>query len=80
MWYNIYGDTVNKQEIKDYANRWKEVHRIEVEEQKAASLDERWKQLNNILCLAISMGLSLTKEKKEDEDVLSRWKCLHSLQ
>lgn len=74
------GDIVNKQEMQNYANRWKEVHLVEIEEKKSVSIDERWKQLNNILSLAISMGVHFAKEQKEDEYVSSKWKSLHKLQ
>lgn len=62
---------MDKQLVKEYRDRWEAVAAIELEEQRSASVDQRWRQLNAILQLA--RGLGLSPAKPDDETVYRRW-------
>src|SRR5436309_2317200 len=43
--------------IRAYRDRWRAVEAIEIAEQRAATVEQRWRQLNAIVGLAIGLGL-----------------------
>ncbi|MBN1889933.1 MAG: hypothetical protein JW850_18200 [Thermoflexales bacterium] len=58
--------------VKHFRDRWQAVAAVELEEQRAASVELRWQQLNALLQIAI--GLELPLDKRDDEDsVRRRW-------
>ncbi|HUF38036.1 MAG TPA: hypothetical protein VMN57_05895 [Anaerolineales bacterium] len=58
--------------IREYRDRWRVVEAFELEEQRSATLDDRWRQLNGIIGLAIGLGLDLSADDSEFE-VYRRW-------
>jgi hypothetical protein len=48
---------MDRQLAKQFRDRWQAVAAVELEEQRAASVGLRWKQLNAIWQLALGMGL-----------------------
>ncbi len=63
---------MDKQSAQAFRNRWKAVEMVETEEQRAASIAQRWRQLNAIFRLAAGLGLPAT-EQDDDEIVYRRW-------
>jgi len=47
----------DKKLVREFRDRWKAVAAVEAEEQKTASIELRWQQLNSILRMAIGLGL-----------------------
>lgn len=63
----------NEKLMREFRDRWQAIEAIEVEEQKSASLELRWLQLNSILRMAIGLGLPLTNSIEDDLVVYQRW-------
>ncbi len=57
---------------KQFRDRWQAVAAVELEEQRAASVGLRWKQLNAIWQLALGMGLRPEPDETESL-VRERW-------
>jgi hypothetical protein len=55
-----------------YRARWQAVAEIELQEQRAASFESRWQQLNAIIGLAISLGI-LKADLLSEEGIYQRW-------
>src|SRR5436853_3184485 len=55
----------DREMMRAYRERWKVVAARELEELRAATIAERWHQLNAVIGLAIGLGL----RRKEDPDV-----------
>jgi len=70
---------MNKQEAKEYRDRWRALAAIELREQRAASVALRWQQLNPILRLAKGLGLCLESDESE-RFVWERWAKLKANQ
>jgi len=63
---------MDKRLVREFRERYEAVAAIEAEEQRTASVEVRWQQLNSILRLAI--GLGLTHTGSADEDIVyQRW-------
>ncbi len=63
---------LDRQLAKQFRDRWQAVAAIEDQEQRAASVSLRWKQLNAIWQLA--RGLGIQSEPDETESVVrERW-------
>jgi hypothetical protein len=58
--------------VKQFRERWQAVEAVEVEEQRAASVNLRWKQLNALWQLALGMGLLPLPDEAENL-VRQRW-------
>jgi hypothetical protein len=70
--HNQDADIMDKRLVREFRERCKAVAAIEAEEQRTASVEVRWQQLNSILRLAI--GLGLTHTGSADEDIVyQRW-------
>jgi hypothetical protein len=70
---------MDKRLVREFRERYDAVAAIEVEEQRTASVELRWQQLNSILRLAI--GLGLTHRWSAEEDVVyERWARLKGSQ
>ena len=61
------------QSLISYRSRWEAVKRIELEEQRAATIELRWKQLNGILRLARGLNLRLDITEDSELIVFERW-------
>ena len=66
---------MDKQQLLEYRQGWKAVEKIELKEQRTASMALRWQQLNSILRLARGLNLPLIdkEREKEVEVVRQRW-------
>ena len=56
--------------MRNFRDRWKAVEMVEAEEQKTASIELRWLQLNSILKMAIGLGLQVP-ESSDDELIIN---------
>ncbi len=54
---------MDKKLAKQYYNRWRQVAQIEHQEQQAASLQQRWIQLNSLWRLAVGLNLLPVTDK-----------------
>jgi hypothetical protein len=68
---------MDKQTLIAYRDRWKAVEEIERQEQRAASLDRRWRQINDLFNLAISLDLPVHQD--QEEIVWQRWAKLKAI-
>ncbi len=59
-------------EMKSYRERWKAVEEIERQELRAMSIEEHWKQINNLIRFAIENGLTRGDDDGEMA-VFLRW-------
>ena len=65
---------MNNQQAREFRDRWQAVAAIETKEQIATPIAVRWQQTNAILCLAIGLGLSMSKtDDAETQAVIRRW-------
>jgi hypothetical protein len=64
------------EEMRAYHDRWQAVAEIERQELQAASLDERWQQLNAVIGLAIGLGIMMPDQS--EEEIHLRWAKLKS--
>ena len=62
-------------DIRFYKERWKAVEEIERQELRAASMEQRWKQINAIWRLAKGLGFSFDPDPSE-MGVYERWSKL----
>ncbi|HEX9974692.1 MAG TPA: hypothetical protein VGD14_21690 [bacterium] len=69
----------NEKLMREFRDRWKAVEAVEAEEQKSASVELRWQQLNSILRMAIGLGLPRIESTENDVIVYQRWVKLRSL-
>ena len=70
---------MNKSDAKAYIERWQEVERIEKEEAQAASIQDRWKQLNALFGLALELDLFSKQADQKEELVWQRWATLREM-
>ena len=70
---------MNKSDAKAYIERWKEVERIEKEEARTASIQDRWKKLNALFGLALELGLLDKETNQKEEIVWQRWAILREI-
>ena len=69
---------IDKEQATFFRERWQAVYRIEQEEERAASVAQRWQQLNNLIRLAMGLGLSLQSDESELA-VYHRWAKLKQM-
>jgi hypothetical protein len=62
--------------LKAYQDRWKQIADLERREQRAASMDLRWRQTNAIFALALGLGLPFDQQGMEEAIVRQRWEKL----
>jgi hypothetical protein len=60
-----------KDDLQFYLDRWKAVEKILAQEQRAASLELRWRQLNAVYGMA--KGLGLLQPDLSEFEVYERW-------
>ena len=68
---------MTKEQAAEYRARWEAVKAIEIAEQRAATIQQRWQQLNAILRMA--RGLRLPPPERDEEVVRQRWAKLKDL-
>ena len=68
----------NEKLMREFRDRGKAVEAVEAEEQKTASIELRWQQLNSILRMAIGLRLPLIDSSKDDLVVYKRWAKLRN--
>lgn len=59
-------------DIKLYRERWKAVEKIERQELRALTIEQHWKQINNLLRFALEHGFTRNDDDGEME-VFQRW-------
>lgn len=59
-------------DIKFYRARWKAVEEIERQELRAMSIEQHWKQINNLIQFVLEHGLARGDDDDEME-VFLRW-------
>lgn len=64
---------MNRQQAKAFRARWQAVKAVEVEEQRAASIALRFRQMNAIFRIGMGLGLLRTEDDVETEAVRRRW-------
>lgn len=65
--------------VREYRANYEAVAAIELEEQRSASMELRWRQLNSLVRMAIALGLPLISD--DDEVVVwERWNQLKARQ
>jgi hypothetical protein len=62
---------MQSEDLRAYRDRWQAVEAVEREEQRTASLELRWQQLNAILRMAA--GLGLVPPDDDEAGVYARW-------
>jgi len=62
--------------LKAYRDRWKQIAEVERQEQRAASMDLRWRQTNAILAIAWGLGLAFDRQGVDEAIVRQRWEKL----
>lgn len=60
-----------KDEMKGYRERWAAVEAIVAQERAAATIDERWRQINQ--AYAIGFALGLVRPDPSEQEVYERW-------
>jgi hypothetical protein len=67
---------MDTRQLREYRERWKAVKEVELEEQRQASIMERWQQLNYLYAMAQVLGLIPPGKDDEIELVRTRWVSL----
>ncbi len=58
--------------LRQFHERWQTIGAVEAAERRAATVAQRWQQLNAVLRLALGLGLPL-KEDEQEKMVWERW-------
>lgn len=59
--------------VREYRARYQAVAEIEEAEQQQATVEDRWRRLNAILQMAITLGLDLRAQSEDEAIVWQRW-------
>ena len=70
--YNLAGPTMNPQTIKAYLLRWKRVTQLQGQELRKLSINEKFRQLDAMLRLALGMKIDFNKNR-DQRSVRARW-------
>jgi ribulose bisphosphate carboxylase small subunit len=62
--------------LEAYREGWQAVEMIEKEENRAASIAQRWHALNMILNLGLGLGFSFSEARDQETLVWQRWSKL----
>jgi hypothetical protein len=62
---------IHKRDLHAYQERWKAVEKIQVQEQRSASIELRWRQLN--AAYGIAKGLGLLQPDLSEFEVFEQW-------
>jgi hypothetical protein len=71
---------MNRRQAKEFRARWQAVEAVEVEEQRAASIALRFRQMSAIFRIGMGLGLLRTEDDVETEAVRRRWVKLKEMQ
>lgn len=64
---------LEKSMLEAYRSRWQAVADVENEEQRHMPFIERWKKLNSIIRLALTLGLEEQADEQQIDVVRRRW-------
>ena len=70
---------LDKEALQAYRRRWQAVAEVEAAERRAASLAERWQQMNALLRMALALELPLPSNDQEADEGHQRWNRLRAL-
>jgi hypothetical protein len=59
--------------VREYRARWQAIAEVEEAEQQEATVQSRWRQLNAIYQLAVTLGLDLRALSQDEATVWQRW-------
>ena len=62
---------MDKEQAESFRRRWQAVAAVEREEQRRATVEERWRQLNALLLLCRNQGI--TPDHDSAAEVTRRW-------
>ncbi len=71
-----YNYPMNTADARAYRERWREVEEIERQEAQAATIQDRWRQLNAVFGLALGLGLLEKLANDQEELIWRRWAVL----
>lgn len=63
-------------DARAYRERWREVEKIERLEAQAATIQDRWRQLNAVFGMALGLGLLEKLADDQEESIWRRWAVL----
>jgi hypothetical protein len=61
---------------REFRDRWEDVRAIEIEEQRNATIEQRWRQINAMHQMSKALGRQPTEEDEEFAAVRERWAWL----
>jgi hypothetical protein len=73
--------TLDAAALRAYRADWEAVAEIEREEQRRATVEQQWQQLNSLLGLAMALGIFEDMQKNNERDahaVRARWNQLRA--
>jgi len=59
--------------VREYWARWQAVADVEEAERRRATVEERWRKLDAIFRMAVSLGLDLRAQSDDEVIVWQRW-------
>lgn len=62
--------------VREYRARWLAVSKVEEVERRQATVEDRWRRLNAVLQMAITLGLDLRAQTEDEAGVWQRWATL----
>lgn len=65
-------------QIEAFVNRWKAVEIIEKEEALETTIEQRWRQLNTLYGMGLSLGLFNHRSDQNKDSVWKRWNLLRN--
>lgn len=67
---------LDQKSLVAYRRRWQAVAAIETAERQTASIEERWRQLNALLRMAMVLKFSIFHEEAHVDEGRRRWQTL----
>ncbi|VAW31698.1 hypothetical protein MNBD_CHLOROFLEXI01-2431 [hydrothermal vent metagenome] len=67
---------LDQESLTAYRQRWQAVAAIETAEHQAASIEERWRQLNALLRIAMALDFPIPHENARIDEGHRRWQTL----
>jgi len=68
---------MDQSELRIFLDRWRAIERVEIEELRNASIEDRWLKLNTLYRLGLELGLNT--ESESEKEVWKRWAFLREL-
>ena len=72
-------ENIQKEQMREFRDRWQAVAEVEANEQRSATIKQRWKQLNAVLLMAKGLGLPIEESNEDDDIIYQRWAKLKGL-